>query len=330
MAQLRDHQKSHNYKYECRFCEFRSNHKPGIMSHMRHSHRVIHSEADFDECIRTFDFSMESDASESSTTDSVPIRTSTPLFTDPSPSPTVPSPSSISTVSSTSSAPPPEAWKPLFKNRMPRISLDKSVFKCKYCDCMSYYNILKIHHNFNHKQQKFQPYKYYCSDCNLYLLKLSDIKDHMVETHTDREPSSFYSIFTGDTKLYKCSICGASYENIIALRLHIKNKFQCGAGRILRQEADGSFADALQSDFVNFLTIANKSVPSPEGVPASQTARKSTTTRPAEKPVDLSKIMTTIETMGVSKTMSVKEFAETVDIFPMLVLENCEDDLQQS
>lgn len=219
--------------------------------------------------------------------------------------------------------------RPVYEFKVPRLSLDKNALKCKYCETYGYFNALKIHHINSHNDQQFLPFKHLCTICDIYMLKLSDIKEHMMKNHG--VDGNFYSIFSGDTKNYKCSSCGNTYANCLFLRLHIKNKMRCVNARILRQESNGEFVDALKSDYVNYVSIQPMKVVQS----AVATARKSTTikkelmvTSPTKEIVDLDKTTVTTEIEGEEKTMSVKEFSNIYNIYPDLIIKDCKNDLE--
>lgn len=215
----------------------------------------------------------------------------------------------------------------LFESRVPRLTMDKNSLKCKYCDLYGSYHRLKIHHVNCHKTERFVVYKYKCEKCDTYYTKLGDIKEHMTNKHYKCD--TYKSIFNGNTTEYKCSTCGTEYTNVLFLKLHIGNKAHCAKARILRREKDGDFIDALQSDFITYLStnriLLQTSLP---------TARKSTTltkdlinnNKKKQKNDDFSRFTITSEIDGKDKTISVKEFSNMCNIHPKVVVNDCKSD----
>lgn len=226
--------------------------------------------------------------------------------------------------------------RPIFENKIPRMLLNKNALKCKHCDAYALFNVIKIHHQYNHGELPFKPYKYSCKLCDFRSVRLTTVKDHMLLKHPD-STEMCYSILTGDSSWFQCSNCKTRYNNLISLRLHIKNKEACSNARVFRLDENNEFVDALSSDYVKFLSINPNDISvDAQRVEPVYTARKSTTTTIKIEegfsfygtPVDnndLSKIITTIEVMGVNRTMSVKQLSEILDIFPEVVVEDCEN-----
>lgn len=310
--------KKHKQKFQCELCQFGFRFKGELVAHVKSAHKQILPDTTSSSSTTTATTTTSSSSSSSNTT----LTLNNKLMN-----------------------------KPLYDVRIPRLTLDKNALKCKYCDIYGSYQNLKIHHVNSHKNRIFVAYKYKCGKCDTYYTKLGDVKEHMTNKHYKCD--HYVSIFSGDTREYKCGTCGAEYANLLFLKLHISNKARCTKARILRNNGDNDFVDALQSDFVTYLSTqrapsqinnTNNNNSSSSGpattstVTPLPTARKSTTlTRDLSNNNNVKRKINNINTItiasdldGVEKTMSVNEFSNIYNIYPKVIVNDCKNDIKKT